>query len=100
MQFKKSALALSIHVLLGSPALLFAMQTQAQTTSNPIPMIQVTALGIDENAGKIVAPYNLLDREQIFLRGGSLGELLNGLPGVHSDNFGNGASRPVVRGQS
>jgi iron complex outermembrane recepter protein len=93
MQFKKTSLALSIQVLFGSPALLFA-------ADNPIPMIQVTALGIDENAAKVVAPYNLLDREQIFLRGGSLGELLNGLPGVHSDNFGNGASRPVVRGQS
>lgn len=33
-------------------------------------------------------------------RRGTLGETLNGLPGVHMDNFGAGASRPVIRGQT
>ena len=30
----------------------------------------------------------------------SLGDTLDGLPGVHSDTFGGGASRPVIRGQT
>ena len=33
-------------------------------------------------------------------RGGTLGDTLDGLPGVHSDTFGGGASRPVIRGQT
>lgn len=33
-------------------------------------------------------------------RQGGLGETLAGLPGVHLDNFGAGASRPVIRGQT
>ncbi|WP_226998472.1 TonB-dependent receptor domain-containing protein [Tardibacter chloracetimidivorans] len=33
-------------------------------------------------------------------RQGGLGETLAGLPGVHLDNFGGGASRPVIRGQT
>jgi len=33
-------------------------------------------------------------------RRGTLGETLDGLPGVHMDNFGAGASRPVIRGQT
>lgn len=33
-------------------------------------------------------------------RQGGLGETLAGLPGMHLDNFGGGASRPVIRGQT
>src|SRR3546814_12904614 len=33
-------------------------------------------------------------------RQGGLGETLAGWPGVHLDNFGGGASRPVIRGQT
>ncbi len=33
-------------------------------------------------------------------RQGGLGETLAGLPGIHLDNFGGGASRPVIRGQT
>ena len=29
-----------------------------------------------------------------------MGDTLDGLPGVHSDTFGGGASRPVIRGQT
>src|SRR5690606_24352740 len=61
----------------------------------------VTALAVDEDANKIVAPYSILDDQQISQRGSAtLGELLNGFPGVHADTFGGGASRPVVRGQT
>lgn len=67
--------------------------------SDEITVITVTALGVDENAN-VVAPVDLVDRKQLFERGGSLGELLNGLPGIHNDSFGGAASRPVVRGQS
>lgn len=42
----------------------------------------------------------LADDELVHRRRGTLGETLDGLPGVHMDNFGAGASRPVIRGQT
>jgi iron complex outermembrane receptor protein len=87
---KHSLKLLTIGILL--PTTLIAAD------NDEITVITVTALGVDENAN-VVAPVNLVDRKQLFERGGSLGELLNGLPGIHNDSFG-AASRPVVRGQS
>src|SRR5690606_26859620 len=37
---------------------------------------------------------------QVLSRSGTLGDMLNGLSGVHADSFGGGASRPVIRGQT
>lgn len=46
-------------------------------------------------------PVQLLAGEELaHRRQGGLGETLAGLPGVHLDNFGGGASRPVIRGQT
>lgn len=53
-----------------------------ETVDAPLP---VQVLGGDELAHR---------------RQGGLGETLAGLPGIHLDNFGGGASRPVVRGQT
>jgi iron complex outermembrane recepter protein len=101
MSFKPSALSAAVQLLLGTAGLGLSATSFAQDEgASELPVIQVTALSIDESASKIVAPFNLLDKEQIFNRGGSLGDLLNGLPGVHSDSFGGGASRPVIRGQT
>ncbi|MGE8047079.1 TonB-dependent receptor domain-containing protein [Pseudomonas monteilii] len=38
--------------------------------------------------------------ELVQRRQGGLGETLAGMPGVHLDSFGGGASRPVIRGQT
>ncbi|WP_033075671.1 TonB-dependent receptor domain-containing protein [Sphingopyxis sp. MWB1] len=46
-------------------------------------------------------PVQLLTGDElVHRRQGGLGETLAGLPGVHLDNFGGGASRPVIRGQT
>ncbi|WP_374549465.1 TonB-dependent receptor [Sphingobium yanoikuyae] len=42
----------------------------------------------------------LAGEELVHRRQGGLGETLAGLPGIHLDNFGGGASRPVIRGQT
>ena len=43
--------------------------------------------------------FSALDAEEIQQSAGSsIGELLEGQPGVSSTNFGGGASRPVIRG--
>jgi iron complex outermembrane receptor protein len=53
-----------------------------QTVETPLPV-------------QVLAGDELAHRRQ-----GGLGETLAGLPGVHLDNFGGGASRPVIRGQT
>ncbi len=46
-------------------------------------------------------PLQVLSGDEFTLkRKGTLGETLATLPGVHMDNFGGGASRPVIRGQT
>jgi iron complex outermembrane receptor protein len=46
-------------------------------------------------------PVQILSGDElVHRRQGGLGETLAGLPGIHLDNFGGGASRPVIRGQT
>lgn len=88
-----------------SAALVFSLTpAAAQQTDAPAIMgredIVVTALGLDRAASDSTAPViTLSGRELMHQRHASLGETLAGLPGVNQDNFGGGASRPVIRGQ-
>lgn len=105
MNFKKAPLSLAVTLLAGGSSLLlsadvFAQNSNATESTTPVTEIRVTALGIDESADLIVAPFDVLAREELLSRGGTLGDLLNGLTGVHADSFGGGASRPVIRGQT
>ncbi|PSJ42045.1 TonB-dependent receptor domain-containing protein [Allosphingosinicella deserti] len=74
---------------------------------------QAAAVEREEGSGGIVITGQSLETEEPALpvqvlagdalahrRQGGLGETLAGLPGVHLDNFGGGASRPVIRGQT
>jgi iron complex outermembrane receptor protein len=61
--------------------------------------IIVTGRSLQEES--TVLPVQVLAGEELaHRRQGGLGETLAGLPGVHLDNFGGGASRPVIRGQT
>jgi iron complex outermembrane receptor protein len=55
------------------------------------------SLGVEKTA----LPVQVLAGDELaHRRQGGLGETLAGLPGIHLDNFGGGASRPVIRGQT
>ena len=41
----------------------------------------------------------MLNADDLLSRSGTLGDILENLPGVRSDTFGGGSSRPVIRGQ-
>lgn len=57
------------------------------------------SLATDEIASSL--PVMVLAGDELaHRRQGGLGETLAGLPGIHLDNFGGGASRPVIRGQT
>jgi iron complex outermembrane receptor protein len=75
----------------------FASGAFAQNTPAKLPSVVVTGnpLGSEE----LATPATVLNGEALVLRrGSSLGETLNGLPGVSSTYFGPNASRPVIRG--
>ena len=63
--------------------------------------IVVTGQSLSGSDGATPLPVTVLSGEAlVHRRRGTLGETLDGLPGVHMDNFGAGASRPVIRGQT
>lgn len=63
--------------------------------------IIVTARSLSTPEDPSPLPVQVLSGDELaHRRQGGLGETLAGLPGVHLDNFGGGASRPVIRGQT
>lgn len=85
------------------PAFVWAQTTDtgSQAPSDEIDnMVTITA-SRDANGRPAFTPtQTLAGAELVHRRQGGLGETLAGLPGVHLDNFGGGASRPVIRGQT
>lgn len=61
----------------------------------------VTALPLGRGADEVVSSVAVLSGDElVHRRQATLGETLSGIPGVSSDTFGGGASRPVIRGQT
>jgi iron complex outermembrane recepter protein len=100
MHFNPRPLDFAVKLMAASIAMNPAVAQTGSSDADPIPVILVTALGIDEDTSRIAAPFSILNNKQLFERSGTLGDILNGIPGVHADTFGGGASRPVVRGQT
>ena len=61
--------------------------------------IFVTTPGPQRTAGELIGNATALDRDDIVTQlSSTLGDTLDGLPGVSTTFFGQGASRPVLRG--
>jgi iron complex outermembrane recepter protein len=96
-----------LHVSTGLPTLLTACSIAvAQTLPPPEderPLEEITVLGVPlgRTADELAAPITILSGEELIRRRrATLGDTLDGRPGIHSDTFGAGASRPVIRGQT
>lgn len=75
-----------------------ALAAQAGTSSREIVVTaSPLAQAVDETATPVIT---LTDDELVHRRQATLGETLTGQPGVNFDNFGGGAGRPVIRGQT
>ena len=86
------SLHLAVLALLGTGAW---AQAPAGTT-----LSGVTITGNPLGASDLIAPTDVLTGTELLLRKkSSLGETLDGLPGVSSTYFGPSASRPTIRGQ-
>lgn len=59
----------------------------------------VSASALSHSPNEMTSPARVVQGDELTLRReATLGETLDGLPGVHSSSFGAGASRPVIRG--
>ncbi len=106
---KISPLAMAVASAIAAcvPGTLFA-QVQRPTTVSPTPVtptpkelppVVVTGNPLGSELFELVQPVSVLDGQNLFqLRRSTIGETLNGLPGVSSTGFGPNASRPVIRG--
>lgn len=77
---------------------LLGLACNAARAQGALPTVVVT--GNPLGASEVAQPSSTLAGEGLVLRRGStLGETLDGLPGVSSTYFGPNANRPVIRGQ-
>ncbi len=90
MNLSKSLLALSI---LSCNSSLWAVQEQQARVQ--LETITLTADADQKNTNTVAT----LEQDQLSKAPSTLGDALQGLPGVVSGQFGAGASRPVIRGQ-
>lgn len=73
----------------------------AQAGGHQQSAIVVTAAPLGQTADETATPVvTLTGEELVHRRAATLGETLAGQPGINFENFGGGASRPIIRGQS
>ncbi|MBX9831632.1 MAG: Plug domain-containing protein, partial [Burkholderiaceae bacterium] len=77
-------------------------QDSAQATppsAASLPPVTVSASGLQLGANDMTTPVTVLEGDDLVRRReATLGETLNGEPGITSSHFGAGASRPIIRG--
>ena len=95
------ALSLGLACWAGFPLTSTAQTSAPASTSAPAPRTLDTVVVTGNPLGRtqIAAPVSVLSGDGLVLRrGSSLGDTLDGLPGVSSTYFGPNANRPVIRG--
>ena len=92
---------LSIIAALASPT---SFADESATNKNAItnidlPTIAVTGNPLGVSSDQLVVPVSVLNGRELSLkRENTLGDTLNGIPGMSATHFGPNASRPVIRG--
>lgn len=93
--------AFAFRPILIALAATFAAPTIAAEDNKTIdlPTVPVTGNPLGVSSDALVVPVSVLSGRELSLkREGTLGETLNGIPGVTATQFGPNASRPVIRG--
>lgn len=101
MRFRSMLLAAaSLSALAGAATAQTRPLDGAETTAG-VDEIVVTGLPLDHRDEDVASNVTVLTGPALITRRQStLGDTLNGVPGINSDTFGGGASRPVIRGQT
>ncbi|KAA8731705.1 TonB-dependent receptor [Acinetobacter qingfengensis] len=101
MQFKQNTLWIAVASTLFSTFSIANDEISQQVTKvHQLQAITVTAHPLNPNQNDFANAVNVVEKEQLSQGSATLGDALNGKPGINSDNFGPGASRPVIRGQT
>ena len=107
LPFRRNALcAALVTAFTALAAMSFTAFAEAQTSAPPsatpaeaVVLPDVVVTGNPLRSSTSPAPVSVLAGDELVLRrASSLGETLNGLPGVSSSWFGPNANRPVIRG--
>ncbi|NGM48792.1 TonB-dependent receptor [Caulobacter sp. 602-2] len=99
MQLRSILLAAGSLTALAAPT--WALAAQSGPGGTDVEGVVVTADPLGRSGKDVISSVAVLTGEAfVQRRQATLGETLNGLPGVNSDTFGGGASRPVIRGQT
>lgn len=92
-------LALAFHAW--QPAHATGESTVPSTPATTLEAVTVSAGPLGQKKDDMATPAEVLDGSALVLeRQATLGDTLEGLPGVRSDTFGAGAARPIIRGQT
>ncbi len=92
-------LALAVSCALSSLVAGHAGAQAVAAAAAPTTLEKVVVTGNPLGSADIAAPVSVLTGDALVLRRGStLGDTLNGLPGVSTTSFGPNASRPIIRG--
>lgn len=93
--------AVALKLLLAVLTALFMHQSMAAETNTAIdlPTIAVTGNPLGVDSDELVVPISILNGRELSLkRESTLGDTLNGIPGVAATHYGPNASRPIIRG--
>ncbi len=91
--FALKPLFLFITTLMSSPVI------AADSNVINLATVPVTGNPLGVSSDELVVPVSVLNgRELTFRRESTLGDTLNGIPGVSATSFGPNSSRPVIRG--
>jgi iron complex outermembrane receptor protein len=100
-QNPRMPLAFALKPLLVVITTLFTNQAIAADTNTTIDLASVPITGnpLGVSSDELVVPISILSGRELSLkRESTLGDTLNGIPGVSATSFGPNSSRPVIRG--
>ena len=100
MRIRRLTLTGCVTVALLAPTAVLAdsaNEKAADDNAHELKKVNVSALPLGSASPS--TPYSVMDQQTLIQKSeDTLGETLKDQPGVHSDTFGGGASRPVIRG--
>lgn len=100
MQFQYNKICIAVLTSSLSSYALAVDQAPSTPAVHELPVITVQAHPLNPNQNDFASAVNVVNKESLSQGAATLGDALQGQLGIHSDNFGAGSSRPVIRGQT
>ncbi len=95
MSFHKNLITISIFAVIAPNIYADDQQQQVQT----LEAINVQVHPLNQSAADFAVADNIIKHKDLAQGGVTIGDAIAGQPGVYSNQFGAGSSRPVIRGQ-